>query len=77
MCQTKPQGINEYKNVQNNSIIINENDKYNSQKLIGDIISNIMKDFLPLSHVNKHCVRDGQKFMDGLNNQTLWAVQSK
>jgi len=77
VCQTKSQNISENNIVQNNSKVINNNNNNNSQMLIGDVISNIMKDFLPLSDVNKHCARDGQTFMEGLNNQTLWAIRSK
>lgn len=76
-CQNESQSIIENKIVQNNSIVVNKNNKNNSRKLIGDIISNIMKDFVPHSDIDKHCTKDGQTFIDDLNNQTLWAVRSE
>lgn len=50
---------------------------YSHQMLFGDIMANSMNKFVPFSNVNENCTRDGQNFMESLNNQTLWAVQSK
>lgn len=50
----------------------------NSPKIIFEfILANSMKNFIPYSHVNKNCVRDGLHYITGLNNQTRWAVQSE
>jgi len=64
-------------NTENPTQSINDGNKINTQTLFGDIIANSMKKFLPFSNVNENCTRDGQQFMNGLNNQTLWAVKSK
>lgn len=64
-------------NTENLTQIINDGNKINTQTLFGDIIANSMNKFLPFSNVNKNCTRDGQLFMNDLNNQTLWAVKSK
>ncbi|KAL4091363.1 hypothetical protein QTP88_026065 [Uroleucon formosanum] len=62
-------------NTENLTQIINDGNKINTQTLFGDIIANSMNKFLPFSNVNKNCTRDGQLFMNDLNNQTLWAVK--
>ncbi|XP_060875360.1 nose resistant to fluoxetine protein 6-like [Metopolophium dirhodum] len=55
--------------------VVNDRNKINTQTLFGDIIANSMNNFLPFSNVNENCTRDGQQFMNALNNQTLWAVK--
>jgi len=74
---TKSQNISENNIIKNNSIVINNDNHNNFQMLIGDVISNIMKDFIPLSDTNKYCARDGQIFIESLNNQMIWAIRSK
>lgn len=64
-------------NTENLTQIINDGHKINTQTLFGDIIANSMNKFLPFSNVNENCTRDGELFMNDLNNQTLWAVKSK
>lgn len=64
-------------NTKNSTNVLNNNNVFNSQVLLGDIIANTMKRFLPFSNVNKNCTRDGRQYMIGLNNQIIWAVQSK
>jgi len=64
-------------NTENLTRVINDENKINTQTLFGDIIANSMNNFLPFSNVNENCTRDGQQFMNALNNQTLWAVKSK
>lgn len=62
-------------NTENLTRVINDENKINTQTLFGDIIANSMNNFLPFSNVNENCTRDGQQFMNALNNQTLWAVK--
>jgi len=64
-------------NTENLTRSMNDESKINTQTLFGDIIANSMNNFLPFSNVNENCTRDGQQFMNGLNNQTSWAVKSK
>lgn len=64
-------------NTENITQIINNGNKINTETLFGDVIANSMKNFLPFSNVNENCTRDGQLFVNGLNNQALWAVKSK
>ncbi|XP_025190645.1 nose resistant to fluoxetine protein 6-like [Melanaphis sacchari] len=67
----------EYKtlNTKNITKVIDNGNKINTQTIFGDIIANSMKNFLPFSNVNENCTKDGQHFVNNLNNQTLWAVK--
>ncbi|KAE9539481.1 hypothetical protein AGLY_004733 [Aphis glycines] len=62
-------------NTRNITQIIDNGNKINTQTLFGDIIANSMKNFIPFSNVNEKCTKDGQHFVNDLNNQTLWAVK--
>lgn len=64
-----------------NALKIQHNNTYqnqiNLQMLFGDIIANSMRQFLPFSNDNYNCTRDGLLFMEGLNNQSIWSIQSE
>jgi len=64
-------------NTRNITQIIDNGNKTNTQTLFGDIIANSMKNFIPFSNVNENCTKDGQHFVNDLNNQTPWAVKSE
>jgi len=64
-------------NTKNITPIIDNENTINTQTLFGDIIANSMKNFLPFSNANDNCTKDGQHYVNDLNNQTLWAVKSK
>ncbi|XP_022165577.1 nose resistant to fluoxetine protein 6-like isoform X2 [Myzus persicae] len=71
----KVQKLHDISNTKHITQIINNGNKINTETLFGDIIANSMNNFLPFSNVNANCTRDGQQYMNGLNNQTLWAVK--
>lgn len=73
----KIQKLHDTPYTENITQIINNGNKINTQTLFGDIIAKSMNNFLPFSDVNENCTRDGQQYMNSLNNQTLWAVKSK
>ncbi|KAL5233121.1 hypothetical protein ACI65C_000531 [Semiaphis heraclei] len=71
----KIQKLHDTPYTENITQIINNGNKINTQTLFGDIIAKSMNNFLPFSDVNENCTRDGQQYMNSLNNQTLWAVK--